>query len=81
MLVQLLHLISERYLIFSQHAQKWISVLQVKSRKYYVALLAAITMVLLVVVSNRKEDRSAVVLAVHCQERNEINYQRKRNTD
>ena len=52
-----------------------------KWRKHYVALLAVIKMVLLVLVSNRKEDQSAVVLVVHCQEGNEINHHRKENRD
>ena len=83
MLVQLLHLIPERFLTFSQHAQEWIFGVWVKLRKHYVALL--------VLVSNLKEDPSAVVLvvhqalevvsAVHCQERNEINNHRKENRD
>jgi hypothetical protein len=55
----------------------------VKLRKHYVTLLA--------LVLNLKEDQSAVVLvvyqalqavlAVHCQERNEISNHRKENRD
>ena len=56
MLVQLLHLIPERILTFSQHAQEWIFEIQVRWRKHSVALL--------VLVSNLKEDQSAVVLVV-----------------
>ena len=83
MLVHWLHLISERFLIFSQHAQEWIFGVSVKRRKHYVALL--------VLESNLKEDPSAVVLvvhqaleavsAVHCSEINEINNHRKENRD
>ena len=81
MLVQLLHLIPERFLILCQHAQEWIFEIQVKWRKHSVALLAS--------VSNLKEDQSVValvvqqtleaVLVVHCQEGNEINNNRKEN--
>ena len=81
MLVQLLHLIPEKFLIFRQHASEWILGVWVKLRKHYVALL--------VLVSNLNEDQSAVVLvvhqvlqgvsAVHCQERNEISNHRKEN--
>ena len=81
MLVQLLRLIPERFLTFSQHAQGWIFGVWVRLRKHYVALL--------VLVSNLKEDQSAVALVVHqalemvsaahCQERNEINNHRKEN--
>ena len=42
------------------------------------ALLAAIKIVLLVLVSNLKEDQSAVALVVHCQERNETNNHRNK---
>ena len=83
MLVQLLHLILERFLTFSQHAQEWISEVEVKWRKHHVALLA--------LVLDLKEDPSAVALVVHqaleaistvhCQERNEINNHRKDNRD
>ena len=83
MLVQLLHLISTRFLTFSQHAQEWIFGNEVKLLKEYVALL--------VIVSNLKEDLSAFVLAVqqaleavsalHRQERNEINNHGKENRD
>ena len=60
-----------------------------KLRKQHVALLAVIKMVLLVLVSNLKEDQSTAVLVVHqaleavsvvrCQERNKINTSRKEN--
>ena len=83
MLVQLLHLIPERFLILFQHAQECIIGIYVKWRKHYVALL--------VLVPNLKEDQSAVVLVVHqaleavsavrCQERNEINNHRKEIRD
>ena len=79
MIVQLLHLILERCLTFSQHAQEWIFGVWVKWRKHYVALL--------VLASNLKEDQSAIVplvhhtlesvSAVHCQGRNEIKSHRK----
>ena len=42
---------------------------------------AAIRTVLLVVVLNLKKDQSAVVLAVHCPERNEIDNHRKEIRD
>ena len=84
MLVQLLHLIPKRFLTFSQHAQKWIFRIQLK-------LFATRKIVLLVLVSNLQEDQSAAVFAVHqalevvsavqCQERNEINHNRKENGD
>ena len=79
MLVQLLHLIPKRFLTFSQRAPEWTFGVWGKLRTHHVALLA--------LVSNLKEDQSAVVLvvhqtleavsAVHCQERNEINNHRK----
>ena len=72
-IVQWLHLIPKRFLIFCQHAQEWIFVVGVKFRKHYVPLL--------VLVSNLKKDQSAVALvvrqtlevvsSVHCQETNE----------
>ena len=40
MLVQLLHLIPERFLTFNQHAQEWILGVWVKWRKHYAVLLA-----------------------------------------
>ena len=83
MLVQWLHLIPERFLTFSQHAQEWIFGIWVTWWQHYVALL--------VLVSNRKEDQSAAVLVVHqalevvsvvhCAERDEINNYRKENRD
>ena len=82
MLVQFLYP-QERFLIFSQHAQECIFEVWVKWRKHCVALL--------VIVSNLKEDQSAVALSVyqaleavptmHFQERNEINNHRKENSD
>jgi hypothetical protein len=83
MLVQLLNLIPERLLTFSQYTQEWIFGVEVKLRKHSVALL--------VLVSNLEENPSTVVLVVHqaleavstvhCQERNEINNHRKDNRD
>ena len=81
MLVQLLHLLPERFRTVSQHALEWIFGVWVRWRKHYVVLLAAIKIVLLVSVSNIKEDQSAVVLVVHYQDRNEINHNRKENRD
>ena len=83
MQVQLLHLILDSLLTFSQHGPEWIFGNEVKLLKEFV--------VLLVLVSNLKEHPSAVALvvhqaleavsAVHCQERNEINSRRKENRD
>ena len=80
MLSQLLHLIPDRFLIFSQHAQEWIFRIEGK-------LFAAIKIVPLILVSNLRADQYAIVLvvyqalevisAVHCQEGNEINNHRK----
>ena len=91
MLVQLRHLVPERFLIFCQHAQEWIFGVEVKWRKQHVALLGAIKTVLSVLVSNLKKDQSAVVLVahqalevvsgVHCQERDAINHHRNENRD
>ena len=44
-----------------------------KLPKHYVVLVAAIKTMLLVLVSNLKEDQSTVVHVVHFQESNEIN--------
>ena len=81
MLVQLLHLIPEKWLTFSQHAAEWIFGVDVKLWKHYVALF--------VLVPNLKEDQSAVFLlvhqvlvvvsTVHRQERNQISNHRKEN--
>ena len=49
---------------FSQHAQEWMFGVLVKLREHYVALLVSIKIVLMVLVSNLKEDQSAVVLVV-----------------
>ena len=83
MLVQWLHPIPEKFFTVSQLAQEWICGILVKWRKHYVALL--------VLVSNVKEDQSAVVIvvhqaleavsAVHCQERNQIKNHRNVNRD
>jgi hypothetical protein len=82
MLVQFLHP-EEGFLIFGQHAKEWMFGFEVKLRKYYMASL--------VIVSNLKEDQSAVVLVmqqaleavstVHCQEIDEINNNGKENRD
>ena len=83
MLVQLLHLIPERFLIFCQYAQEWMFEVWVKLRKQNVALM--------VLVLKLKEGQYAVVLAVHqalqvgsavqCQERNETNNHWNENKD
>ena len=83
MLAQLLHLIPERFFTFCPHAQEWIFRVWVTLRKH--------CLVVLVIVSNLKEDQSVgalvvhqaleVVSAAHYQERNEINNHRNENRD